>query len=100
MDTREQLRAGKNIIDADAAFADGHANGRSYYYDRNQQLPRPVSSERLRVFMVRNLFDPSEPELWNAGFVVGWMEAFFENDPASFYTSIIIPEPVHVAPTR
>lgn len=93
--SREQIAVGNNQIDAESAFAIGLGEGDSYYYDTNRQLPRPFTSEVLADFMVKNLHDPDESYAWNAGFILGWMRAFLEDDPAKFYTSLTIEEYLH-----
>ena len=92
MAKREKVKAGNNTIEADDEFVDGYDNGDLYYYDTNHQLPRPLTGESIRAFMVENLFDQRETDGWNAGFVLGWIKALFENNPAYFYTSILITE--------
>jgi hypothetical protein len=56
------------------------------------------TSEVLTDFMAKNLHDPDESDAWNAGFVLGWLSAFLENDSAKFYTSLTIEEYLH--PTK
>jgi hypothetical protein len=90
--SREQITAGNNRIDANEQFLDGYDNGSLYYYDRNHQVSSPVSSEVLRDFLTKNLHDPRETDDWNAGFVVGWMKAFFEHHLQDFYSSISLDE--------
>jgi len=96
MANREKLQAGNNTIEADGEFADGYYNGRHYYYDTNSQLPRSLTSGAVSAFMVDNLLNQQESIRWNAGFVCGWMAALCENNPACFFTSIVIPESVAV----
>ena len=42
--------------------------------------------------MLSNLADKRAAPEWNAGFVFGWIAALCENNPAFFFTSIVIPE--------
>ena len=92
MAEREKLEVGNNIVEATGEFANGYFNGSLYYYDTNHQLPRPLSSEAIYAFMQENLFDQRATPRWNAGFVFGWITALCENNPAFFFTSIVIPE--------
>ena len=92
MADREKLEMGNNTVEADGKFADGYYNGSLYYYDRNHRLPRPLTSEAVYAFMTENLFDQRATAKWNAGFVFGWIAALCENNPAFFFTSIVIPE--------
>ena len=91
---KETLKVGNNAIEAEADFADGYSNGNLYYYDRNHQLPRPLTCEAISAFMTANLSDQRASGSWNTGFVLGWTVALCENDPAYFYSSLVIPEPV------
>src|SRR5438067_6526803 len=96
---REKLEVGTSIVEAEHEFADGYCNGSLYYYDTNHQLPRPLTSEALCSFMMDNLFDQRATARWNAGFVTGWIAALSENNPAFFFTSIVIAEPTrHTEP--
>ncbi len=96
MTNREKLEVGNNSIEAESEFADGYCNGNLSYYDTNYQLPRPLTSEAVYTFMMNNLFDQRAIPRWNAGFVFGWITALCENNPAFFFTSIVIPEPAMV----
>ena len=96
MEKREKLEVGNNSIEAESEFADGYYNGSLYYYDMNHQLPRPLISEAVHTLMLSNLFDQRATAGWNAGFVFGWITALCENNPAFFFTSIVIPESVVV----
>jgi hypothetical protein len=89
---KETLKVGNNAIEAD--FANGYSNGNLYYYDRNHQLPRSLTGHAISAFMAANLSDQRASGSWNAGFVLGWTVALCENDPAYFYSSLVIPEPV------
>jgi hypothetical protein len=91
---KETLKVGNNAIEAEADFADGYSNGNLYYYDRNHQLRRPLTCEAISAFMAANLSNQRASGSWNAGFVLGWTVALCENDPAYFYSSLVIPEPV------
>lgn len=92
MAPREKLEVGNNSIEAESEFADGYCNGSLYYYDTNHQLPQPITSEAISTLMMENLFDRRATPRWNAGFVLGWIAALSENNPAFFFTSIVIPE--------
>jgi len=92
MADRENLEIGNNTVNADTEFADGYCNGSLYYYDTNHQLPRPLTSEVVYLFMTDNLCDERATVRWNAGFVFGWITALCENNPAFFFASIVIPE--------
>lgn len=92
----ERLEIGNNIVEAEGEFADGYFNGSLFYYDTNHQLPHPLISEAIYAFMEQNLFDQRATPRWNAGFVFGWVTALCENNPAFFFTSIIIPESAKV----
>lgn len=94
MRERENLEVGNNIIDADAEFSTGYCNGSLSYYDTNRQLPRPLTSETLSVYLLDNLHDQRVTPRWNVGFVVGWIAALCEHDPACFFTSLVMPESV------
>ena len=94
MAEREKLEVGNNTVDADSEFADGYYNGSLYYYDTNHQLPRPLTCEAIDTVMKENLFDQRATPRWNAGFVFGWITALCENNPAFFFTSIVISESV------
>lgn len=96
MAERERLEVGNNIVEADGEFADGYCNGSLYYYDTTHQLPRPLTSEAIYTFMEHNLFDQRATPRWNAGFVFGWITTLGENNPAFFFTSIVIPESAKV----
>ncbi len=91
---KEILKLGNNAIEADADFTDSHSNGNLYYYDGNHQLPRPLTGQAISTFIAANLSDQRASGRWNAGFVLGWTIALCENNPAYFYSSIVIPEPV------
>ncbi len=91
MEKREKLEVGNNSVEAESEFADGYYNGSLYYYDTNHQLPRPLTSEAIRTLMMSNLFDQQATVRWNTGFVFGWITALCENNPAFFFTSIVIP---------
>ena len=91
--TPEIIPVGNNqVFDNDEEFSSGFLNGHLHYYDTNMQLPRPLTCQAIYAFMQENLTNPRESERWNAGFVFGWISALNENDPASFYTSIMLPE--------
>src|SRR6266700_2108838 len=92
MEKREKLEVGNNSVEAESEFADGYYNGSLYYYDTNNQLPQPLTSEAIRTLMMENLSDQRATPRWNAGFVFGWIAALYENNPAFFFTSIVIPE--------
>lgn len=92
MAEREKLEVGNNTVDADGEFADGYYNGSLYYYDTNHQLPRPLTGEAIDTILKENLFDQRATPRWNVGFVFGWITALCENNPAFFFTSIVIPE--------
>ena len=92
MADRETLEVGNNTVDAQGKFADGYFNGSLYYYDTNHQLQRPLTSEAIGSFMQENLLDRRATITWNAGFVFGWIAALCENNPAFFFTSIVIPD--------
>lgn len=90
MAEREKLEVGNNTIEADSEFANGYHNGNLYYYDTNSPLPRLLTSEAICTFVQDNLFDQQTTLQWNAGFVFGWVTALCENNPAFFFTSIVI----------
>ncbi len=92
MADRETLEVGNNTVHADAEFADGYCNGSLYYYDTNHQLPRPLTSEAVSLFMMDNLCDERATARWNAGFVFGWITALCEHNPEYFFTSLVIAE--------
>ncbi len=92
MAQRENLAVGNNTIDAETEFADGYCNGSLYYYDTNHQLPRPLTSEAVHSLVMENLCDERATVRWNVGFVVGWIAALCEHNPAYFFTSLLIPE--------
>ena len=96
MEKRETLEVGNNHVEAAGTFADGYCNGNLYYYDTNHQLPRPLTCEAICSLMLSNLTDNRATPEWNAGFVFGWIAALCENNPAFFFTSIVIPESVAV----
>jgi hypothetical protein len=93
---QERLEVGNNTIEARSVdeFAAGYRNGYLYYYDTNHRLPRPLTTESVYRFMAENLSDERATAEWNSGFVFGWIAALCENDPAFFFTSLIIPESV------
>lgn len=92
MAKREKLEVGNNSIEAGSEFADGFCNGSLYYYDTNHQLPRPLTDEAIHAFIMDNLSDQRATPRWNVGFVFGWITALCENNPAFFFTSIVLPE--------
>ncbi|HZO72241.1 MAG TPA: hypothetical protein VFB60_08550 [Ktedonobacteraceae bacterium] len=92
----ERLEVGNNTIEADTEFASGYYNGNLHYYDTNCQLPRSLTSEAICTFVQDNLFDQQATFQWNVGFVFGWITALCENNPAFFFTSIVIPESTKV----
>lgn len=94
MAEREQLEVGNNVVEAEAhdEFADGYINGSLYYYDMNHQLARPLTTKSVYTFIAENLSKQRMTFQWNAGFVFGWIAALCENDPAFFFTSIVISE--------
>lgn len=88
---QEHLAVGNAIlIDDDDDFEDGYYSGTSYYYDRNNQLPQPLTSSTVRAFLIENMNDPRETPAWNAGFILGWVESLCENNPKQFFTSILV----------
>ena len=93
MARQERLEVGNNTVEARTVdeFAAGYSNGYLYYYDTNHQLPRPLTTESVYHFMTENLSDKRASAEWNAGFVLGWIAALCENDPAFFFTSLAIP---------
>ena len=93
MSDRENLEVGNNTVYADAEFIAGYGNGSLYYYDTNHQLPRPLTSEAVCLFMTSNLYDQRANTRWNAGFVFGWITALCENKPKFFFASQVLPEP-------
>jgi len=95
MADRENLEVGNNTVYADAEFTAGYGNGSLSYYDTNYQLPRPLTSEAVYLFMMNNLSDEQATSRWNAGFVFGWITALCENKPEYFFASQVIPEPPH-----
>jgi hypothetical protein len=92
MADRENLEVGNSSIDAETEFADGYCNGSLYYYDTNHQLPQPLTSEAVQSLVMENLCDERATVRWNVGFVVGWITALCENNPAYFFTSLLNPE--------
>ncbi len=94
MAKQERLEVGNNTIEARTVdeFAAGYSNGYLYYYDTNRQSPRPLTTESVYLFMAENLSDERASAQWNAGFVFGWIAALCENNPAFFFTSLVIPE--------
>lgn len=94
MAEREQLEVGNNVVEAEAQdeFADGYINGSLYYYDKNHQLARPLTTKSVYTFIAENLSEQRMTLQWNAGFVFGWITALSENNPAFFFASIVIPE--------
>ncbi len=92
----ERELIGNNALESDGDFADGYTNGTLYYYDTNCQLPRPFTSKAIYAFMMENLSSLLASAEWNAGFVFGWITAFCENNPAFFFTSILLPDSVTV----
>ena len=96
MATREILTVGNNTIDAESQFADGYCTGNLSYYNTNQQVPRPLTSETIRRLILDTLSDTQESPSWNTGFVCGWLAAKCENNPEYFFTSLPIPAPVAV----
>jgi hypothetical protein len=96
MARREKLQVGNNTIEVEGEFADGYYNGSLYYYDTNHQLPRPLTSEAVYIFMADNLYDQRATPRWNVGFVFGWITALCEKNPEFFFASITIPESVAV----
>ena len=97
MAEREKVQVVNNTLEIEGEFAGGYTNGYLYYYDTNHQLPRPFTGEGIYALMQENLCDHQETAEWNAGFVFGWITALCENNPAFFFTSIILPESVNVA---
>jgi hypothetical protein len=93
MARQERLKVGNNTVEAGIVdgFAAGYSNGYLYYYDRNHQLPRPLTTESVYRFMEVNLSNKRATAEWNAGFVFGWFTALCENDPAFFFTSLAMP---------
>jgi hypothetical protein len=93
MARQERLKVGNNTVEAGVVdeFAAGYSNGYLSYYDRNHQLPRPLTTESVYHFMAENLSDKRATAEWNAGFVFGWITALCENDPAFFFTSLVMP---------
>jgi hypothetical protein len=87
MTERERLEVGNNTIEDD-----GYWNGSLFYFDTNQQLTRPLTSEAIYAFMTNNLFEQRETSQWGAGFVFGLITALCENNPAFFFASSVIPE--------
>ena len=89
----EQIVVVNNIVEAKTHddFADGYSNGYLYYYDKNHQLPHPLTTESIYTFMRENLFDQRAIPQWNAGFVFGWIVACWENEPAFYFASIVMP---------
>src|SRR5438067_13060896 len=97
MAKQEMLEVVNNVIeDNGGEFADGYINGYLCYYDTNHRLSSPISCQAVYHFMMDNLHDERKTRRWNAGFVFGWTDAFSENNPEYFFTSIVIPESISI----
>ncbi|HLG61073.1 MAG TPA: hypothetical protein VKY19_04015 [Ktedonosporobacter sp.] len=72
------------LTDHNDDFHDGYSNGYLYYYDERHRPPFPLTSDTITTFIQTNMTDPHKSHNWNAGFITGWMEALYENDPHTF----------------
>ena len=74
------------LTDYNDDFHDGYSNGYLYYYDERHRPLFPLTSDTVTTFIETNMTDPRKSQSWNAGFITGWMEALYENDPHTFYS--------------
>lgn len=65
-------------------FYDGHTTGYLEFYDERHRPPIPLSSQTVCDYLMRIWGNQSEPALWRAGRVAGWIEALAENAPGPF----------------
>ena len=91
MAKQEKQEAGNNSIETESELVDGYYNSNLYCYDPHRQLPRPLTSEAIRTFVMCNLFNQRATPQWSTGFVFGWIAALCEHNPVFFFTSIVIP---------
>jgi hypothetical protein len=90
---RKQVEVGNRTIDASSEFEEGYCEGRLYYYDTNNQLRQPLTSEQLYDLLAKCFKEALKRPQWQAGFIMGLMAALCENDPNRGFTStIILPE--------
>ena len=89
---RKQLEIGNSTIDASEEFAEGYYEGRIYYYDDNNKLREPMTSEQLNALLDRLFKEPFKQPAQQSGRIVGLLVALCENDPNRGFTSINLPE--------
>jgi hypothetical protein len=71
---------------------DGYLNGNLFYYDKNNQLPHPPTSEAIHSFVLEHLLNSQATSRRATGFICGWIAALCENNPKFFFTSISLSE--------
>ena len=74
----------------DDPFCDGHTTGYLEFYDERHRPLFPLTSQTLQEHLLAILTEPTCPELWRTGRIVGWIEALMENAPQTFRS--ILPE--------
>jgi hypothetical protein len=76
-------------------FSEGHTTGYLEFYDERHRPAFPLSSQTVCDHLMSIWGNQSEPPLWRAGRMTGWIEALTENAPETF-VSIPVSEDVTV----
>lgn len=61
----------------DKDFVDGVCSGYLTYYHDHQD--KPLSDRDVYTFLVKNILDVRNADLFNAGYCTGWIEALLED---------------------
>ena len=77
------------LVDPNDPFSDGHTTGYLEFYDERHWPPFPLTSQRILDHFMMILNEPSCADLWKAGRITGWIEAFIENAPETFRSFLL-----------
>lgn len=70
-------------------FHDGYTTGYLEFYDERYRPIFPLTSHIVRDYLLAILTEPTHPELWRAGRIIGWIEALMENAPQTFRSVLL-----------
>ena len=68
----------------DDPFSDGLRTGYLEFYDERHRPHFPLTSQKIRDYLMTILNEPLQLDLWKAGRITGWIEALMENCPETF----------------